>query len=141
MNNNFFFVIDVGNTDIVIAFIKNYKIFKIKRFKTTFFINSKKTLFNSFYDIRKIIKEKKKINCIISSVVPEINISLQKICLSFLKAKPHFISYKKTKLNIKINLKNKMQVGADRIVNTVAVKSLYKYPALVIDFGTATTFE
>ena len=34
MNINNFFVIDVGNTDIVVALIKNFKIFKIKRFKT-----------------------------------------------------------------------------------------------------------
>ena len=38
-------------------------------------------------------------------------------------------------------MKNKNQVGADRIVNTVAVKSFYSTPALVIDFGTATTFD
>ena len=54
---------------------------------------------------------------------------------------PNFVSFNKTKLNIKINLTNKNQVGADRIVNTVAVKSLYKVPTLVIDFGTATTFD
>ena len=34
MNINNFFVIDVGNTDIVVAIIKNFKIFKVKRFKT-----------------------------------------------------------------------------------------------------------
>ena len=44
-------------------------------------------------------------------------------------------------MNIKINVKNKKQVGAEWIVNTVAVKSLYKTPAIVIDFGTATTFD
>ena len=38
-------------------------------------------------------------------------------------------------------IKNKKQVGADRIVNTIAVKSLYRTPALVIDFGTTTTFD
>ena len=59
----------------------------------------------------------------------------------FLKENPHFVSFNKTKQNIKINLTNKNQVGADRIVNTVAVKSLYKAPTLVIDFGTATTFD
>ena len=69
------------------------------------------------------------------------NYNLKKTCVFFLKENPHFVSFNKTKLNIKINLTNKNQVGADRIVNTVAVKSLYKAPTLVIDFGTATTFD
>ena len=141
MNINNFFVIDVGNTDIVVAIIQNFKIFKIKRFKT---IDIKKKiflLFKKFKEIKKILRTQKKIKCIISSVVPEINYNLKKTCVFFLKENPHFVSFNKTKLNIKINLTNKNQVGADRIVNTVAVKSLYKAPTLVIDFGTATTFD
>ena len=141
MNINNFFVIDVGNTDIVAAIIKNFKIFKIKRFKT---IDIKKKiflLFKKFKEIKKILRTQKKIKCIISSVVPEINYNLKKTCVFFLKENPHFVSFNKTKLNIKINLTNKNQVGADRIVNTVAVKLLYKAPTLVIDFGTATTFD
>ena len=141
MNINNFFVIDVGNTDIVVAIIKNFKIFKIKRFKT---IDIKKKiflLFKKFKEIKKILRVQKKIKCIISSVVPEINYNLKKTCVFFLKENPHFVSFNKTKLNIKINLTNKNQVGADRIVNTVAVKSLYNAPTLVIDFGTATTFD
>ena len=141
MNINNFFVIDVGNTDIIIALIKNFKIFKIKRFKTIDAKNKNLFLFKKFNQIKKILKIQKRIKCIIASVVPEINYKLKKICFFFLKENPHFVSFNKTKLNITINLKNKNQVGADRIVNTVAVKSLYKTPALVIDFGTATTFD
>ena len=63
------------------------------------------------------------------------------MCFFFLKTYPHFVLHNKTRLNIKIDLKNKKIVGADRIVNTVAVKKLYKTPALVIDFGTTTTFD
>ena len=44
-------------------------------------------------------------------------------------------------MNININIKKKNQVGADRIVNSVAIKSFYKKPAVVIDFGTTTTFD
>ena len=139
MSINNFFVIDVGNTDIVVAFIKNFKIFEIKRFKTIDI--KKKKLFNKFKQIKKILTTQKKIKCIISSVVPEVNYNLRKSCNFYLKKNPHFVSYNKTKLNMNINFKNKKQVGADRIVNTVAVKSLYKTPAVVIDFGTATTFD
>ena len=141
MNINNFFVIDVGNTDIVVAIIQNFKIFKIKRFKTIVIKKKNFFLFKKFKEIKKILRVQKKIKCIISSVVPEINYNLKKTCVFFLKENPHFVSFNKTKLNIKINLTNKNQVGADRIVNTVAVKSLYKAPTLVIDFGTATTFD
>ena len=141
MNINNFFVIDVGNTDTVIALIKNFKIYKIKRFKTIELKKKNFFLFKKFKEIKNILNTQKNIKCIISSVVPEINRNLRNICFFFLKINPHFIIFNKTKLNIKINLKNKNQVGSDRIVNTVAVKSFYKTPALVIDFGTATTFD
>ena len=136
--NNFFFVIDVGNTEIVISLIKDFKIFKTKRLKTNFL--KKENIFSAF-NIKSILRKRNVIRCIISSVVPKINSLLKKQCYIKLKCNPHFVSYNKTKLNIKINLKNKNQVGADRIVNTVAVKKIYKYPAVVIDFGTATTFD
>jgi len=44
VNINNFFVIDVGNTDIVVAIIQNFKIFKIKRFKTKPMLRIKKLL-------------------------------------------------------------------------------------------------
>ena len=141
MNRNNFFAIDVGNTEIVIALIKNFKIYKVNRIKTIDFKKKRKNLFKKFTQIKKILKVQKKIHCIISSVVSHIDYDLKKNCLLFLKKEPHFVKFNKTKLNIKIDFKNKKEVGADRIVNTIAVKSLYKTPALVVDFGTTTTFD
>ena len=141
MITNSFFAIDVGNTEIVIALIKNFKIYKMNRIKTIDFKRKKKKLFKNFTEIKKILKVQKKIQCIISSVVSHIDYDLNKYCFYFLKKKPHFVKFNKTKLNIKIDLKNKKEVGADRIVNTIAVKSLYRSPTLVIDFGTTTTFD
>ena len=140
MNANNFFAIDAGNTDIVIALVKDFKIYKVNRIKTIDF-KKKKNLFKKFMQIKKILNVQNKIQCIISSVVSHIDNDLKKSCLFFLKEKPHFVKFNKTKLNIKIDFKNKNEVGADRIVNTIAVKSLYKTPALVIDFGTTTTFD
>ena len=139
MKNNFFYTIDVGNSDTVVALIKNYKILKINRYKTDFL--KKKNFFNNLRLIKKILISQKNIKCIISSVVPQLNFYLKKKCFSILKKKPIFVSYKNIRKVIKINLKNKTEVGADRIVNTIAVKQIYKYPAIVIDFGTATTFD
>ena len=126
MNGNNFFIIDVGNTDIVIALIKDYQIYKIKRYKTIDFRNKKLLLFKKFTQIKKILSKQNKINCIISSVVPEINYNLKKTCISFLKENPHFVSFNKTKLNIKINLKKKNQVGAVGIANPLLLNHFIK---------------
>ena len=141
MSDNYFFTIDVGNTETSIALIKNYNIDLIKKIKTINLKKKKINIFRSFSQIRKILNVKNKMQCFVSSVVPEVNVLIKKRCKNCLNLNPHFISFKKTKLNIKLKLNNKNQVGADRIANTVAVKSLYKTPALVIDFGTATTFD
>ena len=139
-----FIVIDVGNTDLVIALILNFKIYKVFRYKTKKFKENKnvKNLSNLLFAfLKKRINKRTKIHSIISSVVPEINNKITKICVSFLNEKPIFISSDKTQLNIRINLKKKMEVGSDRISNAVAVKSLHNYPAIIVDFGTATTFD
>ena len=139
-----FIVIDVGNTDLVIALILNFKIYKVFRYKTKKFKENEniKNLSNLLFAfLKKRINKRTKIHSIISSVVPEINNKITKICISFLNEKPIFISSDKTKLNIRINLEKKMEVGSDRISNAVAVKSLHKYPAIIVDFGTATTFD
>ena len=69
--NKFFFVIDVGNTELIIALIKNFKIFKTKRINIEIFRRNRK-IFN-YFKINNILKKEKKIKCIISCVVPRFN--------------------------------------------------------------------
>ena len=57
------------------------------------------------------------------------------------KVKLREIKEKKIKKIIKINIKNKKQVGSDRIANAVGVYKKYKSNCIVLDFGTATTFD
>lgn len=78
---------------------------------------------------------------IISSVVPQTKYELEKFCKEHLKIKPTNVSDIKNKLGIKINIDNPEEVGADRLVNSVAAFSLHKKPAIILDFGTATTFD
>jgi type III pantothenate kinase len=72
---------------------------------------------------------------IISSVVPKADAVLRNKLF-----KPQFVSAQNIK-GIKVKVKNKSEVGADRVVNALAVYKLYGVPAIVIDFGTATTFD
>ncbi len=76
---------------------------------------------------------------LISSVVPPLNSVMEKALELYLHLKPRFVGPGiKTGLNIKTD--NPREVGADRIVNAVATYHLYGGPAVIVDFGTATTF-
>jgi type III pantothenate kinase len=76
---------------------------------------------------------------IISSVVPSIMFSLERMCIKYFRLKPLIVGPGvKTGLNIKVD--NPKEIGADRIVNAVAGIHYYKAPLIIVDFGTATTF-
>ncbi len=77
---------------------------------------------------------------IISSVVPPLDYTLERMCQTYLKIKPLIVGAGlKTGMNLKVD--NAREVGADRVVNNVAAARKYGYPLIVIDFGTATTFN
>lgn len=76
---------------------------------------------------------------IISSVVPEADVHLQRLSTELFNCDAHFVRYET--LDLVVNLPKPEELGADRLVNSVAVINDYKCPAIVIDFGTATTFD
>ena len=77
---------------------------------------------------------------IISSVVPQLDYTLERMCKTYLKIKPMLLGAGlKTGLNLRVD--NAREVGADRVVNNVAAVKKYGAPLIVIDFGTATTFN
>jgi len=135
-----FIIGDIGNTITKICLVerKNYKIKKI------IYLNSKKIYSNKnlILVFKKIIKINR-INklALFSSVVPK----YQSLLKSFLKKKYQItlkeIKEKKIKKIIKIDIKNKKQVGSDRIANAVGAYKIYKTNSIVLDFGTATTFD
>ena len=77
---------------------------------------------------------------IISSVNPNLNYTFEHLISFYFKVKPMIVgSGIKTGLNIRYD--NPKEVGADRIVNSVAAYSTYGGPCIVVDCGTATTFN
>jgi type III pantothenate kinase len=72
--------------------------------------------------------------------VPNANFHLRKFCESYVKAQPIFVN-SDLDTGIQIDLPKPQEVGADRIVNAVAAKAVYQLPCVIIDFGTATTFD
>jgi len=131
---------DIGNTITKISLVE----IKTLKVKNIFYFNSK--------DIgsEKLIKKKLKrlidiklINkiALFSSVVPKYQSLLTKLLKKLYNIK--LIEIKNLNLNkiVKINIKNKNQVGSDRIANAVGVYKKYKCNCIVLDFGTATTFD
>lgn len=77
---------------------------------------------------------------IISSVVPQMDYTLERMCATYLHIKPLTLAPGlKTGLNMRVD--NVREVGADRVVNNVAGLKKYGAPLIIIDFGTATTFN
>jgi type III pantothenate kinase len=77
---------------------------------------------------------------IICSVVPPLVPVLQELCQRYLGIAPLVVG-PGVKTGVRIGLDNPREVGPDRIVNAAAVYRLYGGPAIVIDMGTATTFD
>jgi type III pantothenate kinase len=77
---------------------------------------------------------------IVSSVVPPLNPTLNRLCRDFFGHRPLFVE-PGVRTGLPIRYDNPAEVGADRIVNALAARELYGSPVVVVDFGTATTFD
>ncbi|MDX9962945.1 type III pantothenate kinase [Desulfobacter postgatei] len=135
-------VIDVGNTNTVIGVYENetltqdWRIRTIRETTTDEFNILARALFADkgiqLTDITKIV---------ISSVVPSSVRILNAFCEQYLGITPLWINPASVKKLMPILYSNPNEVGADRIVNAVAAYAKHKKALIVIDFGTATTFD
>lgn len=134
-------VIDIGNTNTVIGVYKKSKLLEHWRLETKKERTSDecgillKELFQfanlSFEDIDGVV---------VSSVVPPLDFAIDRMCQRYLKLTPlHINQSSRSPLKIKIDHPN--ELGADRIVNAVAGFKNYGGPLIIVDFGTATTFD
>jgi len=133
-------VVDIGNTNTVFGFYLNNKLIKIVRIKTEKKkIENDKSIKHFFKSNKNFLKKIEKKNCIVSSVVPSINLTLKKY---FTKNKFRFyiIDPRKIPFEGKINY-NLNQIGSDRVANYAYVYNQKIKNCIIIDFGTATTFD
>jgi type III pantothenate kinase len=78
---------------------------------------------------------------VIGSVVPEANFNLLTFSRRYCRADPVIVGEKGVRLGTRALVDRPEEVGADRLVNTVAAHDRYKGPLIVVDFGTATTLD
>ena len=134
-------VIDVGNTNITLGIFDGDRVFG------SFRIKSKQPRTSDEYGItlqelveRHGIDSKEITDVIIASVVPDIMHSLGSAIIKYFHIKPVVVSAG-IKTGIRIVTENPRQVGPDRIVDAVAAYTLFGGPVIVVDFGTATTYD
>ncbi|WP_028551931.1 type III pantothenate kinase [Paenibacillus sp. UNC451MF] len=133
--------VDVGNTNIILGLYEGKQLLHHWRLSTN---RSSTTdeygmmIYNLFQHSELELDQVEGI--IISSVVPPLMFVLEQLCSKYLKKTPLIVGPGiKTGLNVRYE--NPREVGADRIANAVAAIELYGAPCILVDFGTATTFD
>lgn len=133
--------IDVGNTNITVG------VFKKREIITTFRLTTKQPRTSDEYALtlsgillQNGIELKAVKDVIISSVVPNVMHSLTSAIIKYLDIRPIIVEAG-IKTGIKVVTENPKQIGADRIVDAAGAYELYGGPVIVVDFGTATTYD
>ncbi|HUY69158.1 MAG TPA: type III pantothenate kinase [Alphaproteobacteria bacterium] len=134
--------IDAGNTNIVFALFDGEKIKASWRLATQaartadeYAVFLRALMAGSGIDPRAVKA------AIIASVVPEADAHLAALCRDHFRCEPLIVGVPGCDAGIKILLDRPGEIGADRIVNAVAGAASHKPPLLIVDFGTATTFD
>jgi len=133
--------VDVGNTNITVG------LFDEEALCGTFRLTTKQTCTSDEYGfhLKTLMREKFDFltpidGCIVSSVVPNIMHSLTSAIIKYFNVRPIIVGPGlKTGIHIKID--NPKELGADKIVDAVAAHEIYGGNLIVIDFGTATTYD
>ena len=78
---------------------------------------------------------------VLSSVVPETVFPITQCCEEYFEIKPQVVGKDKLSLEMPVLIDQPEELGADRLVNSLAAWQRYQKPLIIIDFGTATTFD
>jgi type III pantothenate kinase len=135
--------LDVGNTNTVLGLyrlasdelITHWRISTLR----TQTADEYGVLFLNLFSMRKV-EASGVSSIIISSVVPPLESTLRQVCERYFNLKPMFVE-PGIKTGMPILVDNPAELGADRLVNGVAAFARYGGPCIVVDFGTATTFD
>ena len=124
-----YLLIDVSNSYAKLAFASRDRVSNLVRVPTSELSSSL---------VAKFLKQRQVKKLVISSVVPTKNSAISKAAHN--KAQVLWLDWK-LKLGVTIDYPKPQSIGADRLANAAAVAELYGCPAIVVDFGTAVTFD
>lgn len=141
-----FLVIDVGNSHTVTGMYENGNIIGQWRIKSDVKSTADELAirYHALFRMEGIKKHKIR-GIVIASVVPTLQTEWMKCCekyfSSHLDKEIFIVTVERIQELIKVKLDNPQEVGADRLVNSIGAWDLYKTKQVVIDFGTAITFD
>lgn len=134
--------VDIGNTDIVCGVFKDNELLYHWRFSSSTKSSTDEYMMKYFslFKIYELDYKKKIQGSIIGSVVPELIRKHHKALYNLLGMPPIIVN-SQLHWNIHLSFDHPEEVGVDRLLNVLAAKELYGLPALVVDYGTATTID
>lgn len=130
-SNNCFLVIDAGNTTTNFGICSPESIIQHFRLPSDAAVLRRET--------PKMVEGKHLSGVLISSVVPQLKETLSAVC-GRIHSRTVWLTYE-TPHGLALQYKNPAEIGPDRIANVAAAKALYGTPAIVVDIGTAVTFD
>lgn len=132
--------IDVGNTNTVFAIFSDNDLTYSWRSKTDSARSADEyaVFLKQLFDLSSISWSDIK-GVVIGSVVPDTVFHLKQLCSKYVGCSPVFVSSKTA--GVRVSLSQPGEIGADRLANAAFVSTAYKLPVVVVDFGTATTFD
>lgn len=134
--------IDIGNTNVVFALCDGTDIRAQWRIRTDHRRSADEYAVWLFALMAREKLNEKDIGAVIfSSVVPDVNFELKSFARNYLKVEPVILSTGQIDVGMPILIDNPKELGADRIINAYAAWSEHSQALIVIDFGTATTFD
>jgi len=135
------FCIDIGNTNIVFGVTEGEKILEHWRLRTERDVTADELgmLINNLFDSSSI-RSGDITDIIISCVVPPLLNTMEVLSHRYFNINPLIVG-PGLKTGMPIHYDNPKEIGADRIVNAVAAYEKYRKALIVVDFGTATTFD
>jgi len=137
-----FLCVDVGNTQMVFGLYEGEHLKAHWRLSSHHQLTSDELSWQLFGMFSQHHQDPQSLQGImVASVVPHLDAILQEACLQTCGTAPAFVGDAEVKTGIAIDYKNPKEVGADRIVNALAARENYGTPAIVLDCGTATTFD
>jgi len=134
--------IDQGNTNTVFALLEGDRLLRKWRIATEERRTADEYMvwIAALLDLAGIRPEAVE-GAILATVVPQGQLALVLLCRRYFNVEPMVIGDPELDIGVEVRIRDPREVGADRLVNTVAARERFGTPLIIVDFGTATTFD
>jgi len=137
-----FLVVDIGNTQMVFGLFEGEQLCSHWRLSSSHSLTSDELAWQLHGMFEQFGHQPKQIDGIMAaSVVPHLDSTLSDACERICGTPAAFVGSSNVKTGMAVDYKNPREVGADRIANAVAAREAFGSPVIVLDCGTATTFD